>query len=80
MVNYRAFSSTKLTTGQSGSYNISGSANQRVWGIMRPSVASGSLVLEGGGTIEIADIVAGTPFPCYPVSVSVTAGSVYILS
>lgn len=80
MVNYRTFKSTKLTTGQTGTYNVSGSTEQRVWGIMRTATASGSLNLEGGGTIEISDINAGVPFPCHPVSITVTAGAVYILS
>jgi hypothetical protein len=47
---------------------------------MRSSVASGSINLEGGGTIQIADITPGVPFPCYITSISVTAGSVYVLS
>jgi hypothetical protein len=80
MVNYRTHRIVKLSAGQSGSYNTSGSVETRVWGIMRTTTASGSLILEGGGTIEISDIVSGTPFPCYPVAVSVSAGSVYILS
>jgi hypothetical protein len=78
MINYRAYKSTTLTSGQSGSYNLSGSIS--AWGVMRSSVASGSINLEGGGTIQIADITAGVPFPCYITSISVTAGSVYVLS
>lgn len=80
MTNIRTYKSTLLSTGQSGSYNLSGSSEQRVWGILRNNAASGSLSLEGGGVISISDLNAGVPFPCYPISVNVITGSVYVLS
>lgn len=79
MINYRAYKSTKLTVGQSGSYNLPTSPST-AWGIIKAGASSGSLSLEGGGVIEIADLTAGVPFPCYLTGVSVTAGSVYVLS
>jgi hypothetical protein len=78
MINYRTYKSTKRTSGQSGSFNLSGSTN--AWGVMRSSTATGTITLEGGGTIDIADIATGVPFPCYPIGVAATAGSVYVLS
>jgi hypothetical protein len=78
MTNFRTYKVTKLSAGQSASFNISGSVT--AWGVFRTSVTSGSLNLEGGGTIEIADFAAGMPFPCFFTSVSVTTGSVYVLS
>jgi hypothetical protein len=78
MTNYRTFKSTKLTSGQSGSFNLSGSSN--AWGVMRSSSGAGTITLEGGGTIDVADIAAGVPFPCYPTGVTATGGSVYVLS
>ena len=47
---------------------------------MRSSTGTGTITLEGGGTIDIADIATGVPFPCYPIGVTATAGSVYVLS
>jgi hypothetical protein len=78
MINYRTYKSTKLTSGQSGSFNISGSAS--AWGVMRSSTGTGTITLEGGGTIDVADIATGITFPCYPIRVTATAGSVYVLS
>lgn len=78
MTNYRTFKATKLTSGQSGSFNLSSSTS--AWGVMRSSTGTGTITLEGGGTIDIADIATGVPFPCYPIGVSATTGSVYILS
>jgi hypothetical protein len=78
MTNYRTFKATKLTSGQSGSFNLSGSIN--AWGVLRGASGAGSIILEGGGTIDVADIVVGMPFPCHPTGVTATGGSVYVLS
>lgn len=78
--NYRVAKALALTTGQSGSCNTSGSANQRVWGVLRGASGAGTILLEGSGSIAIADLVVGEPFPCYPVAVTCSGGTVYILS
>ncbi len=78
--NYRVSKVLTLTTGQSGSCNISGAPNQRVWGVLRGTSGTGTISLEGSGSIAIADLIVGEPFPCYPTSVNCSGGTVYILS
>lgn len=80
MTNLRTYKSVKLTSGSIATCNYSGSTYNSVWGILRGASGAGSITLEGSGTIDIADISVGIPFPCYPVHVSVSGGSVYILS
>lgn len=80
MTNYRTFSVLTLTSGQTASVNISGSSEQRVWGVLRGASGAGSIVLEGGGTVSIADLAVGYAFPCHPTFISASAGNVYILS
>jgi hypothetical protein len=64
--------------------NSTGSTGQRldnVWGIMKGEAnCSGSLILEGGGTLNLASIDNHQIFPCYPKSLIVSSGSLYILS
>ena len=69
-----------LTAGQSGSL-------AKAWGILPASGATGTLTLErasfGTGsytTINIAHLTPGIAFPCFVTSVSVTAGTVYVLA
>ena len=89
MVNYRIFNAKEFTTGQSGSL-----AN--AWGVMRgSSVCSGSVVLEGivdsnysgsvqqttnYSTLKLEYLAVGEPIPCYVKSITVTAGSAYLLA
>ena len=64
--------------------NSTGSTGQpldRVWGIMKgEGNVSGSLTLEGGGNINLASLDNHQIFPCYPKSMIVSAGSIYLLS
>jgi hypothetical protein len=74
--------STMVTTAPP--QNSTGSTGQtldRVWGIMKGEAnCSGSLTLEGGGVINLASLDNHQIFPCYPKSLVVSAGSLYILS
>ena len=80
MTNYRANNVLQLNNGQSGSLS-------NAWGILVASGTTGTLTLQpatlGGSTfttMSISHIAAGQPFPCYPRTVSVTAGTVYVLA
>jgi hypothetical protein len=74
MVNYRAFNSKLVTSG-------SADLIDRAWGILPVNGVTGTITLEGGGTISLATLTSGQPFPCYPKSVAVTnGGSVYVLA
>jgi hypothetical protein len=76
--NYRAFSIAQV----SASCGIGpGSAYPRAWGIMKgESNCSGSLLLEGGGSINLASLDNHQMFPCYAKTLTITAGSILILS
>ena len=74
MVNYRAFDA-KLVTSSSAALI------DRAWGILPVNGVTGTITLEGGGSISLATLATGHPFPCYPTSVTVTnGGSVYVLA
>ena len=65
-------------------YNSTGSTGlplDKVWAIMKgEGGVSGSLRVQGGGTINLASIDNHQIFPCYPHSLTVSAGTIYILS
>jgi hypothetical protein len=46
---------------------------------MKGTSGAGTLYLTSG-SISIADLPVGQPFPCYAPSVVVSAGTVYLLS
>ena len=74
MVNYRAFDAKLVTSG-------SASLIDRAWGVLPVNGVTGTITLEGGGTISLATLATGHPFPCYVESISVTnGGSVYVLA
>lgn len=81
MTNYRGFKAVALNAGQSGSCNLENGTHKKVWGVLRgTSVTSGSVVLEGSGSILLEHLAVGEPFVCHPVNVTCTSGTVYILS
>ena len=41
---------------------------------------SGSLSLEGGGSLNLASLDNHQIFPCYPQSITISAGALYLLS
>jgi hypothetical protein len=89
MTNYKIFNAKEYTAGQSGSL-------ERAWGVMRGSaVCSGSITLEGvvdnnvsgtfaqtnnHSTLKLEYLAVGEPIPCYVRSITVTAGSAYLLA
>jgi hypothetical protein len=72
--NYRT---NKVFTATSGSNIVA--APDKCWGVMRGTSATGTLYLTSG-SVSIADLPVGAPFPCYPNSALVSAGSLYFLS
>lgn len=77
---YKTTTTLQLNAGQSGS--LAGA-----WGILPASSAAGTLTLQpttlGGTTfptMSIAHLATGVPFICNLRSVSVSAGTVYILA
>lgn len=73
MTNYRVNKVLTVTTG-------SQDAPANAWGVMRGVSGAGTINLLGSGSISIADLAVGQPFPCYVDSVTVSGGTVYILS
>ena len=66
-------------------YNATGSTGKSldsVWGILLPVgiVTSGSLFLEGGGTLLLQTLTPGQIYPTYPIGIQVSAGSISLLS
>ena len=74
--------STMVTT--SPPQNSTGSTGlplDNVWGIMKGEAnCSGSLTLEGGGNLSLASLDNHQIFPCYPKLLTVSAGTVILLS
>ena len=89
MVNYRIFNAKEFVAAGAGT---SGSL-ESAWGVMRGSaVCSGSVTLEGfvtpsgsmpnstRSTLKLEYLTQGEPIPCYVRSITVTAGSAYLLA
>jgi hypothetical protein len=79
MADYRVY---KIDVASSGSTALGqGSTYSTAWGIMKgEGNVSGSLTLEGGGNINLASLDNHQIFPCYPKTLTITQGSLYILS
>lgn len=80
MSSYRTNNAQTFNAGQSGS-------TTNAWGILPVSGATGTLTMQptqlGGTTattMSINHLAPGLPFPCAIRSVSVTAGTVYVLA
>jgi len=81
MTNYRTSNAILVASGSTGTL-------KNAWGILAVTGAAGTLTLEGGNplgtgsyaTMSIAHIANGQPFPCYVRSVTVSAGTVYLLA
>jgi hypothetical protein len=76
--NYRAFRVQAIT----GSITMGpNSQYSKVWGVMKGEFpCSGSLSLEGGGSINLGSLDNHQIFPCYPSAISCSAGTILILS
>ena len=78
MVNYRAFAAVQVSASIGLGPN---SEYPRAWGIMKgENNCSGSILLEGGGSVNLASLDNHQIFPCYPKQLTITAGAVLILS
>jgi hypothetical protein len=89
MVNYRIFNAKEFIAAGAGT---SGSLDN-AWGVMKSTaVCSGSVTLEGyvtvsgsvaastRSTLKLEYLTQGLPIPCYVRSITVTAGSAYLLA
>ena len=89
MVNYKIFNAKEFVAAGAGT---SGSL-ENAWGVMRGSaICSGSVTLEEfvtpsgstpastRSTIKLEYLTQGEPIPCYVRSITVTAGSAYLLA
>ena len=89
MVNYKIFNAKEFVAAGAGT---SGSL-ENAWGVMRGSaICSGSVTLEAfvtpsgstpastRSTIKLEYLTQGEPIPCYVRSITVTAGSAYLLA
>jgi hypothetical protein len=77
MADYRAF---KVSIVSSSVALGKGTAYPNVWGIMRgEGNPSGSITLQGGGSISLASIDNHQIFPCYPSGLINITGSVLVL-
>ena len=65
-------------------YNSTGSTGlplDKVWAIMKgEGGVSGSVLLEGGGSLNFTSLNNHQIFPCYPKSLTVSAGTIILLS
>ena len=90
MINYRVFNAKEYTAGQSGSLTNAWGVM-----VSKNGVTSGSVVLEGvvdsnysgsisqtnnRSTIKLEHLAVGEPIPMYVRSITVTAGSAYLLA
>lgn len=75
--NYRAYKVSIV----SGSTSLGkGTSYPNTWAIMKgQNNPSGSLELQGGGSIDFKDIDNHQIFPCYAKSVSLSSGTIMIL-
>jgi len=88
MSNYRISKVIQLPTSWSGSVNSGENPTvgtraydyKNVWGIMVTTGSVGYVSMSGGGALNLAHIAVGNPMPCYPLYVSCSAGTVYILA
>ena len=90
MVNYRIFNAKEYTAGQSGSLDKAWGVM-----VAKNGTTSGSVVIEGvvdnnysgsisqtgnHSTIKLEHLAVGEPIPMYVRSITVTAGSAYLLA
>jgi hypothetical protein len=77
MSNYRISKASYVTSSVSLG---KGTSYPNVWGVMKgQNNVSGSINLTGGGSIDFADIEKHQIINCYPNSVSISSGHIYIL-
>jgi hypothetical protein len=65
--------------GDSGTGSLVIPELKKAWGVMRGSATSGFVYFDNSGSLEVANMIAGEVYPCFPRAVTATSGSVYIL-
>jgi hypothetical protein len=85
MTNYRIFKVSTFTSSsvitKIGRHDTTGNYD-RAWGIMT-SVGfstSGSVSVEGGGSLALQTLIPGQIYPCHPVGIQLSAGTASVLS
>ena len=75
--NYRAYKVNVITSSVALGKN---SAYPSAWGIMKgESFPTGSINLEGGGSVSFTSLDNHQIFPCYPLSITIVTGSILLL-
>jgi len=87
MTNYRISKIDHFTGSMSAPTKVgrwsTSSLYTTAWGVMVPSgsiATAGSLQFEGGGRIDLGQLLPGQIYPCYPAAITVTAGTASLLS
>jgi hypothetical protein len=76
MTNYRIY---KIETFYSASVTSSVAGN--VWGVKKDHDGTlGGIVMKGGGTLVATHMITGQIYPCYPIQLSCSTGSISVLS
>jgi len=85
MTNYRIFKISNFTSGSSvtkiGRHDTTNQYD-KAWGIMVPVgiATTGSVSVEGGGSISLQTLIPGQVYPCHPVGIQLSAGTASVLS
>ena len=85
MTNYRIFKVSTFTSSsvvtKIGRHDTTGEYD-RAWGIMLPVgiATTGSVSVEGGGSLSLQTLIPGEVYPCHPVGIQLSAGSASVLS
>jgi len=85
MTNYRIFKISTFTSSsvvtKIGRHDTTGNYD-KAWGVMTPVgfATSGSVSVEGGGSLALQQLTPGQVYPCHPVGIQLSAGSASLLS
>jgi hypothetical protein len=85
MTNYRIFKISTFTSSsvvtKVGPHDTT-ETYDRAWGIMLPVgvATTGSVYVEGGGSLSLQTLIPGQIYPCHPVGIQLSAGTASLLS
>jgi len=85
MTNYRIFKISTFTSSsvvtKIGRHDTTGNYD-KAWGVMTPVgfATSGSLYVEGGGSLALQTLIPGQIYPCHPTGIQLSAGTASVLS
>jgi len=63
----------------SGTGSLANPKLTKAWGVMVGTATGGSIDFDNSGSIQVADMIVGEVYPCYPRAVTANSGSIYIL-